>query len=393
MTMEFGGITPVIRALLTFTSLECPPVGTVSVSDTGSNESNKEGVVCEAYADSNAHTQTAHGLQFILRSQNGWNWIIFASEPMTLVLDTQVRTTVRASEPFNGALRIAVLPSKIDTRDSQPMSSGLQRLIDHASVYPIRGEVSWQSTSKPTSKRDSSRSTETTSSTTQRVAKISMKFETRSFNQSSAAQSGQPLLLMLALPHHTRTISADVMLDHEAFDFSFHSIKGSMTPVLGSAWAYDQPLISPGFDDDRGSNKENLFMDPFVFDILLENLEQDINLALPTNTEDIYGFGKQAARLAQLAHIASRLVANTTSGINATASNNTGTLVSLLNLATERLRSALEAFFSGGFSDALVYDANLGGLVSSHGLKDSHADFGNGRYNDHHFHYGYIVSR
>jgi endo-1,3(4)-beta-glucanase len=39
----------------------------------------------------------------------------------------------------------------------------------------------------------------------------------------------------------------------------------------------------------------------------------------------------------------------------------------------------------------MFFDENLGGLVSSDGLRDSGADFGNGRYNDHHFHYGYLL--
>jgi endo-1,3(4)-beta-glucanase len=38
-----------------------------------------------------------------------------------------------------------------------------------------------------------------------------------------------------------------------------------------------------------------------------------------------------------------------------------------------------------------VYDSNLGGLVTIDGLLNPQADFGNGRYNDHHFHYGYIL--
>ena len=39
----------------------------------------------------------------------------------------------------------------------------------------------------------------------------------------------------------------------------------------------------------------------------------------------------------------------------------------------------------------LVYDASHGGVVTRAGYKDAHADFGNGKYNDHHFHYGYLV--
>jgi endo-1,3(4)-beta-glucanase len=55
------------------------------------------------------------------------------------------------------------------------------------------------------------------------------------------------------------------------------------------------------------------------------------------------------------------------------------------------LKELLTSLLLDKTSDSLVYDINMGGLVTSDGLIDSHADFGNGRYNDHHFHYGYIL--
>ena len=45
----------------------------------------------------------------------------------------------------------------------------------------------------------------------------------------------------------------------------------------------------------------------------------------------------------------------------------------------------------GDGADVLVYDRTYGGIVSARGLADSEADFGNGWYNDHHFHYGYLL--
>lgn len=39
----------------------------------------------------------------------------------------------------------------------------------------------------------------------------------------------------------------------------------------------------------------------------------------------------------------------------------------------------------------LAYDAQLGGILSEEGMTNLNADFGNARYNDHHFHYGYVL--
>ena len=63
----------------------------------------------------------------------------------------------------------------------------------------------------------------------------------------------------------------------------------------------------------------------------------------------------------------------------------------LFQQAKSSLYAALEGFLRGKVSDALVFDKNLGGMVSTDGLLNSNADFGNGRYNDHEFHYGYIL--
>ena len=45
---------------------------------------------------------------------------------------------------------------------------------------------------------------------------------------------------------------------------------------------------------------------------------------------------------------------------------------------TSALRSALEERLGGENEDALLYDATWGGLVSSDGISDQGADFGNG---------------
>ncbi len=37
------------------------------------------------------------------------------------------------------------------------------------------------------------------------------------------------------------------------------------------------------------------------------------------------------------------------------------------------------------------YDKTWGGICSSEGLANPFADFGNGKYNDHHFHYGDLI--
>ena len=56
-----------------------------------------------------------------------------------------------------------------------------------------------------------------------------------------------------------------------------------------------------------------------------------------------------------------------------------------------RLARRLESWLTGRNSDPLLHEQSWGGLVARNGLANSGADFGNGWYNDHHFHYGYLI--
>jgi len=89
----------------------------------------------------------------------------------------------------------------------------------------------------------------------------------------------------------------------------------------------------------------------------------------PTLDENVYGFGKQIARLAQLAHIASVLEPKKKGGEKP----------SLTETITEVLHQYLSAFLLGQNKDKLLYDTVFGGIVSQNGLTDSMDDFGNGR--------------
>lgn len=57
----------------------------------------------------------------------------------------------------------------------------------------------------------------------------------------------------------------------------------------------------------------------------------------------------------------------------------------------QRIIVNLNKWFDGQNGNELVYDTIWGGMVPMRGLLDPGADFGAGRYNDHHFHYGYMI--
>jgi endo-1,3(4)-beta-glucanase len=65
----------------------------------------------------------------------------------------------------------------------------------------------------------------------------------------------------------------------------------------------------------------------------------------------------------------------------------------LLELCKQKLRIAMEYFLINSWSHPIVYDEVYGGLISSQAFdtNDMWCDFGNTMYNDHHYHFGYLV--
>jgi endoglucanase Acf2 len=432
VTIQYVNTSPYIRAFTTFTNIMCPRDGEGNSNLVAGNITRRQrrqlkyGVCYTATDPNNSNSKSIrlHGVQFILQTPEGMNWMVFTSDPITLIYDAVRQTTVVSPEPFNGVMRLAHIPTALFNNAEGYIdvssSSGLQRLINHASAYPTSGTVSWsfrnsvqESNLVTAAKVITGFSTKAvaaaaavkdsmTSSTDQPVATTSTRLGTLTFDfgvASFAPPSSAvtvPSLLMLALPHHVARLPQGMQLEHGNFDLVYLCIKGPMKPVLGSSWSYDEPLYSLGFDNDSGSSKDASYLQPAVRNKIIKSLAEDIDLALPTLNENIYGFGKQSARLAQLAHVSRKLIIssnNRSSTDNSTSSDdaNNEVIQLLHNRSVEILSFSLKQLLSGNTTDMLLYDENLGGMITSDGARDPGADFGNGRYNDHHFHYGYIL--
>lgn len=307
------------------------------------------------------------GVQFMFSSQEGAYWILFSSEPVTLEFDSIHQTELRSTAPFTGTMRLAYIPAEKISDISTFASTGLRRLIYHAGTYPVGGKVDWEFHPQATysSTKRGQQSNITTSS---RHGTVRFTFSVQSMTDNSlrpnAVSTG---LLMLALPHHTQVLPKSQQLSSKRFDLNYQSIKGLMTPIVGSEWSYDEPLLDLEFDVPSKR------IDPAVRDTIISQVRDDMTRILPTLDENVYGFGKQVARLAQLVHIAAELEYQT-------AKNNDGHNISTLaQEGSEMLLSYMETFLTGKVTDYLVFDSNLGGLVSLNGLLDKDADFGNGR--------------
>ena len=180
---------------------------------------------------------------------------------------------------------------------------------------------------------------------------------TITFNWTS---QGSGPLLMMALPHHM-----DVLVSPSTTGLVRNTLKGDMMGVTGYTWTMEEPLTTIGFEAAQP-------IAPAYETAVRNALAADVGFGVTAG--DPYFGGKQFSALARLALIADEL--------------NEPALASQYRTT---LGNALEQRLAGQNGDPLVYDQTWGGLVISSGINNSGAAFGQGYYNDHHFHYGYWI--
>jgi len=136
--------------------------------------------------------------------------------------------------------------------------------------------------------------------------------------------------------------------------------------VTGDVWNFNEPLTAISWGAPRTVPTDKI-------EDIKAALQQDIpNVACCS--DDPYFGGKQMAVLARLALIADEVGED-----------------GLAQQARDRVKPILQGWLGGTNGNTLLYDQTWGGVVSQCGLYDQGCDFGNGMYNDHHFHYGYHI--
>ena len=230
-------------------------------------------------------------------------------------------------------------------------------------------------------------------------------------------------LLMYALPHHLDSMNFEVKSSKET-GYCSEGIHGSACLLAGNMWNLRESLGGPpSFVALRPPHHD-------LIPSLAKAVSEDIQFELPENymsgDGDTYFSGKQLAKLGRIIIIASEL-----RGLAATPNTDSFDLDDssereLLKIVQEckkanlpsdeeiaaavaRLRSGVEVWLNGTAPAKFTYDREWGGMVSCGCLFDegtrtcrnkfpncpSYSDpglnFGNGFYNDHHFHYGYLI--
>jgi endo-1,3(4)-beta-glucanase len=174
--------------------------------------------------------------------------------------------------------------------------------------------------------------------------------------------TGTGTLLMAAMPHHLSRLVAPAVTT-----LAFQTLRGTLTGVEGSNWTMSLPLSTISWTAPRAMAAAHI-------EAVRTALAGDAGFVPDAATVDLdpYFGGKQVAKLARLALIADEL------GETATAAT-----------LRARLAPLVAAWLDGTNGNPLVYDTTWGGVVTTRALANPSLDFGQGHYNDHHFHYGY----
>jgi len=180
------------------------------------------------------------------------------------------------------------------------------------------------------------------------------------FNWELVEDDADNDVMMMALPHHLDTLIISQDTNHKLV-----TLKGEMVGILGN-WEFAEPLTTISWNAPRPIAEDKL-------DEIRVALESDIaNESNPP--DDPYFGGKKMALFARLSLIADEIGET-----------------ELAEQARNRTKAFLEGWLGGTNPNKLLYEDVWGGVVSSCGLQDEQCDFGNGMYNDHHFHYGYHI--
>lgn len=274
-------------------------------------------------------------------AQDLQKWLVFLPSENTFTVGSENGkiTHLVSTKKMSGAVRAATVPNVNDDE----VESLLRK---HSNVYPVGSTIETNFQKNGT-------------------GILKFGWETK-FQKETTSSSDS--LFMVANPHHVDSFSSEsTYAFHVGNTTSYRTLKANMTAVLGNLWVIEEELTNIGFD-------ETSQIDPAHANVIKSHLKEDLNFT--PSAEDPYFFGKEVARQARLVLIADRL-------------NDFESRDFLL----DEIEKWVYPWLVGKNSDYFVYDPIWGGICSVNGLKGVFwmTDFGNGWYNDHHFHYGYFL--
>ncbi|EGG05744.1 family 81 glycoside hydrolase [Melampsora larici-populina 98AG31] len=198
------------------------------------------------------------------------------------------------------------------------------------------------------------------------------------FSQGPRAHAQAPLIF--ALPHHSEAMLRPVETKPPISIAS--RVNGHMRLYQSSQWTFRENLrlaknlgITPIYENDSSSPLAQSCKTTLT-DIFIKEL--DVDFEAEANLDSYYFAGKKFAKQALQCLTAARILKDD----------------DLTSICLEKAKRSFLRFVRGPHrASRLVYDQTWKGLISSSIFKtgNEYDDFGNGVYNDHHFHFSYLI--
>jgi len=274
----------------------------------------------------NTSPVTIKGTKFKFTLASGTTWILYSLSSISLTFSSTLATT---SGQWTGVVRIVALNGTDGNTENVLDSS--------SSTYATGADISY----------------DVQHANGADVATVSYLWKVESGDKSK--------LLQLAWIHHRDILKNAVY----APSVKFLTVKGYQSGVLGSVWQLVYTLPSISWFARRSPDKS-------CINILNKALEDEVASMTTVVPNEFYFWGGSFSRVARFALIAEEL-------------GRTDLIPKIVSV----LKASFQPWLSGNNSDPAAYETRWGGVVSKSGATNVNVDYGNGYYNDHHFHYGY----
>ena len=294
-------------------------------------------------------------------------WMIYSSSNITFTVMPGA-VGLQGPDNFTGYIRLAHVTYDGDP-NAQDTTARINLLNSYYKYVPVKGSYS-----------------STINSSSQTAA---VNFNFTRYNESSL---GNDSLLMMALPHHIDMNPSNQVTN----TLKYQVIKGTMSEIHGKTWNLSEQLAGYSWYPKYG----DLSTVPVQWRDTIQKFVNQDYIGLFNRQyqwKDIYSAGKSLARMGRVILIADELYE--------TDSTRYAVMGPLAQTMRDSLKLYLGPWLNGNSTslpnvppvekDSLMYDTKFGGLVSSRSWDSLHLtngiDFGSALYNDHHFHYGYII--
>ncbi|KAJ1645733.1 hypothetical protein J3B02_001998 [Coemansia erecta] len=340
VTFQTNGMQPLLKTIHAI--LKVDQLGR-TVNSYGTNEAGQATKLVRQMVETPSLTQVT--------LNDGSQWLIASKPAITWTQSGTGQLVSQGSDKHTGFIQLAHMGDK--------PADNLNVLQKYAGTYPIEGSVTY---AQIQNNQGIGRSADVLLFYKTNTDDSSVT--TKVYERDSAPAS--MTLLSFVLPHHAALLSKTALLSPGLS--GYRSAKGPLTAVAGNIITYRQPLESVSFDGSQPISSADK-------DSIQQQLLKDVVESTTVTAPDPYFFGKGIARIARLYQIAMEI------GDSGSAATLNKKLIALMNPWLVAMNN----------EDPLRYDVFWGGIVSQKGADDSAADFGQGRYNDHHFHYGYFL--